>query len=521
MPRIPGILPTERAPGPVNNYHASGADFGAQVGQGMQNLGHGLSQIASTLNDIYDSTRADKAISEGQKELQDYSFELEHGAVDSETGERQAPPPPEEHQKLFQEKVESIKKRMDGDIDGRALRMFDSHFTDFAARQELAVRERAIDRYNSDIRANLDSSLETDARTFVNSDELGKPKLQQGAFDRIDRMVHLGVLKPEEGLARKRQFVGDAQMASFMKINRTDPIAAIQAVQEGEFGDLPADTQQKMIDAGLSEYRRQKSEQQAEETRSRVENDRLQKETQETTSKKLWAIKLEKKLTPKMVSDEIDNLSREQYVALMKQASGKGDVETDPHTYAQLRMAAARGEDISERATREYSAGNINRDAYDGLLSKLDDSPGFTGKNVFKTGEKYLARALKQDPFVSTPSDEIRSAKAMDEWRSWMAENPKATQEEGQKKYQQLASDASIAHIADLETSHLMPTYLKRSSNQELSENLLKAAYKDAKKDFESKKLIYADFQQEVRRIQDLLNSLDTIKAAAPKKVEK
>lgn len=465
MPKIPGIDYNEnRVPGPVETSLVTPEQRGAAVGHGMQQLGVSLQNLTNTVYDVYQDSVAAKVTTQAQKRLQDFAISLKSGSIDPDTGEKLAPPPPEDHEDLYNKEVEKVRQEAEGKLGGRGLQSFSQDFNNFSMRHGLVVKENALHAYNAEIQANSDEALQQDAVNFVDADALTKGSIQAAAFDRIDRLQKAGVYTPQEALARRRQFTDDASVGSIikmMKSSSTGPDDVVRAIDSGEFHDLPADKQQhwrsRAIEEGDRNLRRQIMDEEHQESKRR----RDEHETQQGTFKDLYTDLINKKLTPGQVIENEENLSPEHYKILLDATSGRGTTHSDPHILSNLLVRASKGEDVVNEATGAAAHGLLTADDMKGIINHVDhEGVALESANVYKTGKGYIHETMKDIPGVPNPAQQVNRANALREWTDWVKTHPKATVEEGRKISENIVHSYNLVNFDQTSIGTRLPRFL-------------------------------------------------------------
>lgn len=498
MPNIPGIRFNQSSPGAVNQPEATGATFGGTVNANLAQLGNTITELADHFKDQYDESVSAKATASAQNELQEYSSSLANGSV-GENGEIVPPPPPDKHNELYQQKVQSINERFENELGGRSLRMFNSKFGEFASRQGFEVQKNALSRYKEEINANEMEALQRDAVTYANSgSDTERLSIQSGVFERIERRRVAGLITAEAALKERQAWVEDTQMSDFSKVLRSDPTSALVAVQNGEFSQLALPTQRKMEEKALAEIERQDRLLNSANERKRIDEAREEKMRQEGTAKDLWQDHFAGKLTPAAVNDQAWNLSNDDYVRLMKVATGGEETPTDKFVYMDLRLREGRGEDIRSNAMAAYKAGKIQKSDFDKIMSGVEmNSAGPTGENLYKRGKTYISTTVMgSNPELATPADKTRAARTLDDWQSWVMAHPKATRDQAKKEWTTLADEAKIVSIDEMEISVGLPRYYKGDSSTKSRESFLKVA-KETKEAFERGEIDQYEFNRQ------------------------
>lgn len=459
MPKIPGISYQGKSPEPVSSGSGFTTPAKDNTGAALTNLGSSLNDLGSYLEDSYQQSVAAKEVSQAQKELQDFTSRLKFGSTDPETGERIAPPPPDQHESLYQEEVSRLSDRAGNALSGKALRIFDGEFVPFSQKHGVVVKEHAMELYNNYIQTNNDEALRQDAINFVNASDTDKPGIKEKALGSIDRMVAQGVITPEQGWTKKKLFIDDSAKGSFYRVLDQNPQAAIMALKNGEFGsDLPADTQEVLTHKAYERMFTNTQRANAELDRQHKLAEWDQKERQDSTGKDLITLWSQRKLTPQAVEDNSANLSFEQKKFFLKAATGQGDVIVNPAVLADLKIKALSGMDVKDEAVKQAVAGNISVQEVSSLLDNMN-SYGVTTKaaNFFKRGEDYIDLNFKEKMEKGVLGASERYAEAKSQWMDWAKENPKATTEQAQKAYKDIVQHTTLIDFSTMAHNFPVP----------------------------------------------------------------
>lgn len=465
MPNLPKaaygnlVTPVESGAGPISGASTPAAEA-------MSKLGGQLQELGGYLHDTYVQTRATNRLAESQKQLQDFVYKLQNGERDPETGEMKPPPAPDLHEELYRQEVERVRKEAEDDLGGgKALQLYDQETNQFTQRQLLTVKQHALDRYHAEIKVNVDDTLQKKADLSVNSDPLTRTKIHDEALGEIDRAVMSGVMTPEEGAARKKNFVHDVAVGTISKMMRDPnggPSAAALAIQRGEFADLPADEQQRWIGIALEREYTLNRRKDAEEERAERRKRRAQADLEEQTAKEAWSLYRKGALTPEWVEENAESLSKEDYKDLLLRSSGRAEVKTLPEVYSPLRIAAGSGADVREAAERAYRNGNIDRDAFEKIMGEVEsNSAGAAISNSYTRGRNYLNKYLIPDENTASGFEKQVAAKMLDEWTKWSATHPEAKPAEVEAEFQRLGDEGKTLILGDLTITQPIPRYLK------------------------------------------------------------
>ena len=514
MPNIQTYETQTRAVGPVDSGLVPLSDYGR--GAGIARLGDVISNVGESMGKAYMANKTSANLAQAQQELQDFSFGLKNGSYD-ENGNIVAPPDPLEHEKLFENKVEEISKKYGGAF-GIDSSEFNAQFTAFSGRERLGVKKNIIDLYSSKMKAQTEQNIDNFAQNYVNASDLNKIEIQKNAFASIDDLEKRGVFNPEQAQKHRQQFINQVGRASIRKMMQSDPDAAVQALQMGEFDDLPADEVQRWIGTAISASESKLRKENAEFDRTERKMRQAQNDLENATAKKLWQMDAAGTLTPEIVNANIGNLNTDEYKQLMKKATGQAGVETNPQVYAELNMLAARGVDVRSKIANAYKNGQIDRSSYDKLWATVESSsPQVSAERWPKRGRDYLQTVLTPNPMTATGFEKQIAAKLMDDWNDWSANHPNATPAEAQKEYEALGQEGQLLIKDDLiNINKPRPRFLIGT----VAAPQLKQTLDETKKALQEKRIDQYQFNRQIRIIRQWENVFKTQAAEKAKQAQ-
>jgi hypothetical protein len=502
MPQIRELGYTEEAVGPVRRGSYTGDDFGAQGARAVQELGNTVSVLTEKLGSNYMESQASRQLSDAQVELQRFTSDLQNGTADAD-GNSVAPPDPTQHARLYREKVESIRDRVTSQnfLSGGTTNLFNRQYDSFAEKQGIVVDQNALSKFRLGARSNLETTLEQQADTFVDADDLQKPGIQGTAFGEIDRAVQAGVLDENEARLMRKGFTNEVGRASLRKLIRTDSAAAIIALEGGEFNELDAEETQKWIDVAQGQYERDLNKENAEAERMRIAHERDQREIEEKTAKVLWDMQSKGTLAPETVENHADNLTLDEYKSLVKASSGISDVRTNPLVYADLRVAAGQGADVRGAAKKAYQSGQLDRDSFEKLMGETETNSALAAKgNWYKRGKDTITMKMQPDAQIGDlVAQRDRMASALEDWQRWSTEHQNATPEEAERESKRLANDFSIVSREDLLLTKARPRFLRGDLNTPDIANTVKAT----EEAFQKKQIDEFEFRRQMRLLDE------------------
>lgn len=444
--------------GEMGGRRASSADTD-RLGPGLQQLGDTLSRIGEHIGQVRQDALLTATASKAAGELQTYSDYLQHGRLNPD-GSIDAPPDPGEHFGLYQQKAKEIEDRIKGELgDGATFGKFQREYAGMVVREGLQVRQAALNKQKAFATAELDTTIDDLANVAARGDEFVKSLVAEKLSGTVDRYVKAGVLTPEEGKKRMDKFGGILDTAQLREDIRRDPGVAIVGLLGDQYKSLQPDQREKWIDIASREADRQTRAQAAAQEQMRIQQERAQKELEETTAKAGYALAAQGRLPTAWVDANFNNLSKADYKALLDEASGRGPRSTNPDVYAPLRIAAGRGDtSVIQKAKDAYLRGDLTTENYNGLVSEVESHSDPTkGPSWYKQGNQFIDRFTTPDEVNPKAGARQRQAEALEEWRKWKDTHLDASEAEAEKAYRRIAEQALL--IDQINLGKLRPTY--------------------------------------------------------------
>lgn len=505
MPRIPGIQYTNTAPGPVAGGQATAVGEGAAMARGLQQLGDSLSEITGAVKDVWDDSRATKVMSDATTRLQKFTQDLTLGSIDDQ-GNFVPPASPDQHEELYRKEVESINSQAENELgSGRTLRKFSSEFTPLAQRQGYQVSSNAIELYKGQIQSLTDDALDKWATSYVNAPELQKPEIQLKAMQTINERQTSGVYTPAEALARQRRFFDQAETGSFRKMLKADPAATMLSIRQGDYKNLPIDTQEKFYNMAVSELHAQTTQRNVDEERRERKLRQQQQDLQNDTGKEAAKLLSENKLSGKWLLDNRDNLSKEDFSHFMLEASGRGAEYNDRDVYTNLALGVSDGQDVRENAAAAYKSGAITKGSFDRLISESEGRSASGGQtNTFVDGRDKIKLAMGPVSEMRDPAERVRAVRILDAWADWNndPEHKKATATEAREEIDRLIGNLKIANMKDWRSGFIKPRFYKPQSDVIATKKVFLDVQRKTKEAFDAGKITKGDYQRETIEIQ-------------------
>lgn len=449
MPRIQAYEQQVSPQGQIGGRRADGNDFAPL--DGLNAVAQTVDKLATHYTNLRRGTQLSTMTAKAQQELQEYSFTLQNGNV-GDDGTYQAPPDPSQHQQLFTEKVKEINKRVKDSTDEETYALFERDFSGTALRESFKVRENIIGKQRDAVAVEFQTNLVTLADIAANqADPAGQLRARDDMRVMTQRLVNGGMMTAEEGLKAEKSFDTMVTTAQIRRGMRDDPEGTLQGLLGDDFPQLsdPA-IREKWIDQAARRVDSVAIANRAEEERTRRDQERAQKEVQESTAKSADEMAIEGKLTPTWVMDNRDNLSEADYRHFLDVSKGK-NITSDPEVYVLLRDKAMAGKNVEEEAQIAYLNRRLSREDFDRILGDLktsgviktagdkDDKPRWV-----KNGEDFIKTSLNAESPQTDSLTRMRAARVIDDWRLWAADHPNASDDEARKAYKGFADDALL-----------------------------------------------------------------------------
>jgi hypothetical protein len=120
------------------------------------------------------------------------------------------------------------------------------------------------------------------------------------------------------------------------------------------------------------------------------------------------------------------------------------------------------GEDVTQEAQAEFYGGHLTQSDYTKIVEKSDIPRG----NFVKNGSAYIEQALKPSPLLYKPDAALDYANAMDDFHSWLKDNPKATSDQGMKEARLIAQNYAFVQADKAVTFGPVPMHLVGTRQQ-------------------------------------------------------
>lgn len=212
---------------------------GAEQWQALAQVGQNITQVSVAL----ERDRLQREINRAQvdlgREMNELSLQLRQ-IGDPDEMERQWT---ERSAALRQSWLEGTDDRGRRRISRGNAERFGVAFDDLANRTAFGIGARALDLRNSDRRATWEDTSRTLMQVAATGDEATRQYLFEAADRQIDEMLQAGVLTPEQAQSRRAGLRSGTSNAIAMRMVQDDPHGLLDAIGQGAFNDLDAETQ--------------------------------------------------------------------------------------------------------------------------------------------------------------------------------------------------------------------------------------------------------------------------------------
>ena len=511
-----GVLPQTRS--------ATAADFGGGVADALGDFGHTLDKINAHIEGARRDTLLSGATAKASQEIQEYAYTLQHGTVD-EDGTIVAPPDPGQHYKLYQDKVEEVRKRYGGTFgeDAQLRTLFDRDLSKVALQQSFHVRTNAINRQKQMAVAELNDTEDTLADIYARGDDFVRKQVIEQYRGQVARFAAAGIIDPVDAGKRSDKFMTMAERATAREMIRNDPAQALDAFLKGDvFTRMPPDERMKFTELASQNVERRNRADIAEQERLRRETERKEKEVQQQTYKDAMDLAVSGKLTARWVQSNRDRIAKEDYDNLLKIAVkggglGGGEGTGNKAVYSDLRIRAGKGEDVRTEATKALAGGSINAQQFSGIVGEVEaNSPTARAENWFRNGRDYIMRSLAPSQ-INPGIDREVQARALEDWSQFAAQNPNATAAERERARDSIVNSSRIIQSDQVVTSIPTPRYLV---GQKMAPNIGQTVAK-TEEEFKAGRMTRTEFDREMRNIRDLNEWAKRNAAAKPDQQKK
>lgn len=497
--------------GGVGGRPASGSD--TDIGPGLQQLGDTLARLGEHIGEVRQDALLTSASAKAAGELQSYSEYLQNGRLNPD-GVVEAAPDPGEHYGLFEQKAKEIDDRIKKELgEGATYGKFQRQYSGLVVREGLQVRQRSLDKQKELAATELDMVADDLANTAARGDDFVKSLVAEQLSNTVDRYVKAGILKPDEGKKRMDKFSARLDVAQLREDIRRDPGGAIVGLLGDGYQSLHPDERQKWIDIASGEADRQTRAQVAAAEQARIQDERMQREIEEGTAKDGFSLAAQRKLTVAWVESNRNALSKADYKALLDEAAGRSPGKTNPDVYAELRIAAGKGDPrVAQQAKRAYLRGDLTTENYNGLLGEVESHSDSRGPSWYRHGSDFIQRFTQPNELNPQVGARQRQAEALEEWRKWKDAHPDATDAEAEKNYRRIAEQALL--LDQVSVGKLRPSYQVMRSDGKTSMEDFAATWKATQDAFTRGEIgeftlkREAELINERRKIQERFNQL-------------
>lgn len=267
-----------------------------------------------------------------------------------------------------------------------------------------------------------------------------------------------GMQMPEQERIEKRRGVMTYLMGrAVVAMGRQDPDGTLRRLTQPEDGDtLFRNLTPEARDAALKAVESEQRARWQEEDQERQRSDRAERDAQDEASKDLDKALAGGALSPRWLEANRERLSAEDYRYGYRRLVGGEEADTNPQVYGDLRMRASRGEDVRNDARDALMKGRIKTSDFDRLVGEVEA----TRPNWYKRGASYLTAASGYSDLNPDPDAGRKRGDMLDAWAEWADANPKATDDQARKAYQQIESEFSLIDRKRVITNLRAPRFL-------------------------------------------------------------
>ena len=403
-----------------------------------------LAQIGAEINQKKRAAKLDTLNAQAATELNDFVLSLETDTDYDTQVDR------------YNQRVQDIEKRVKEQVgdDTRLFNMWQREFTVPSTARSFDVRKRALKGIVGRERANLDDNLyQLSQLPGSGNPELDSFAISQGMLA-LDNALANGFITDEEEANLRQSFQRNASMASAKKAIADNPDAFITAAETGGFANLSNEDRTSLIAQAQKES-------EARDNRIRIQEDRLQKEVEDSTRMEGDDLVANGTLTRQWVQNHRDDLSPEQYRYFLKEVTG-GAASTNPTIYSSLLTRASSGQDVGAEVRQEYADGNLTKEDFNKLTSLS------AGSGWYKRGSQFITQALRVSDLNPDPAAPQRLANAMNDWISWSqgVDVEKMTDKQAIEEAQRIVKEYAIIDFQDAVLTLRAPRFLVGSRNQ-------------------------------------------------------
>lgn len=434
MPDLKTLLSRTQTQGAIPAFNrASPRDFATGAGAATQATGSAFEQLGNALNKIQlhmeaveQETLANRAMTDAQRQLDEYAFRLEHGGI-GEDGKLLSPAPPASRLGMFQKYAEGVKAQgaaLFGD-DTKARNKFETDFADYQHTQEMVVKKTAVPQFRAQVIAEIDAGLATLAQSAADADPLLQPQIQERVKEHVRVAVNSGNITFEQGEDRIRDFQKKVQQATLVRYLRESPGEISRYLKTAD-GLTPKEREEWKTRAIEKIEQRDRDAIAARADEARI-IEKARKEQRDAVLKDLYARDADGELTREELDAMRDTLPEAHYRRLLTSVSTSREEKEKQERERQAGFLTSRNDQV--KAYIEESIRNGRRDAVD-QLPDLVDQGMLSPLEAEQYREKFSSAVHSQVASVLKPLPASERAQAESEMDRYIQENPKATVDE-------------------------------------------------------------------------------------------
>lgn len=195
-------------------------------------------------------------------------------------------------------------------------------------------------------------------------------------------------------------------------------------------------------------------------------------------------------------------LPHEEYRHFLRKLNGDDDASgpRDSRLYSDLREQSGSGLDVRQEARDALLKGQIRSSDYDRILGEVEGSrPGW-----YKRGSQYISTSAAVSDLNPDPAAAQRKADMLDDWDTWVRENPKATESDAQTSYHRIVEEYQIINTNQMTLTKRAPRFLSGTRN----EPDLDATESETVRAFEDQEIDRTEFERQAALIAEWRRAL-------------
>jgi hypothetical protein len=448
MPKLPLLTPDDSTVfGPSGGgRRATGADFGVGLSNAQAQAAQTLNSASLAVGNINRAMKVNESLMEFQNAANSFTQELGEGGLD-DNGDWQAPPPPEEHQAHWDEKLQTMydtAKETFGSDEG-AFRGFKRQAQAIEYQTGFNIKKQQTAMLKRDAATSLAYTLDNEAILAANAmaagDERGFLASQMRVNNMLTDGVQSGMVDPAKEKAHRDHWNAEVDAASVAAIIRKNPYNGLVELSDPEnWPDMPPAKRAAFLQQADREVQRMQSlaitlENQAwtkEQRRQEVIGEqvylqarKMQAEGTDPAEFFDWAVKV------------AAHTDRGTAKAVLDIAQGKNSVVTPTHLFDSFWNRIEAGESgVMKDLGRRYKRGVVNHQDYQ-TLRRLSENRDSENGN-YKRSREFIKLRIGTEDVTGIPGSSARQTSALQSYERWYRRNPDAEWEEHEAQVEQL-----------------------------------------------------------------------------------